>query len=130
MSFRPSVINKGVGFYIPSLGEGGKGQAPTRSGGYAIRLNKRSQVSGARHPPSLGERLRVGELCSGMGPGVGVSYAPNGALICQPRATPGGRGCSMDNAPEGGKRIRTHTKGCGKGKLLFILLPLRGDTDV
>ena len=33
-------------------------------------------------------------------------------------------------APEGGKRIRTHTKGCGKGKLLFILLPLRGDTDV
>ena len=72
-----------------------------------------------RYPPSLGE-----------GPGVGVSYAPNGALICQPRATPGGRGCSRDNAPEGGKRIRSHTKGCGKGKLLFILLPLRGDTDV
>ena len=39
---------------------GGKGQAPTRSGGYAIRLNKRSQVSGARYPPSLGEGLGVG----------------------------------------------------------------------
>ena len=151
-------------------GRGGKGQAPTRSGGYVIRLNKRSQVSGARYPPSLGEGLGMGfhsplpwrllrrllriinpdiqlrrityppELLLapnrryppslGEGPGVGVSYAPNGALICQPRATPGGRGCSRDNAPEGGKRIRSHTKGCGKGKLLFILLPLRGDTDV
>ena len=30
----------------PSPREGGKGQAPTRSGGYVIRLNKRSQVSG------------------------------------------------------------------------------------
>jgi len=39
----------------PSPREGGKGQAPTRSGGYVIRLNKRSQVSGARYPPSLGE---------------------------------------------------------------------------
>ena len=38
----------------PSPREGGKGQAPTRSGGYVIRLNKRSQVSGARYPPSLG----------------------------------------------------------------------------
>ena len=45
-----------------------------------------------RYLPSLGE-----------GPGVGVSYAPNGALICQPRATPGGRGCSMDTPPKGAK---------------------------
>ena len=44
MFFCPSVRNKGVGFYLPSLGE----------------------------------RLRVGELRSGMGLGVGVSYAPKG----------------------------------------------------
>ena len=44
----------------PSPREGGKGQAPTRSGGYVIRLNKRSQVSGARYPPSRGEGLGVG----------------------------------------------------------------------
>ena len=28
---------------------------------------------------------------------------PEGALICQPRATPGGRGCSMDTPPKGAK---------------------------
>ena len=65
----------------PSPREGGKGQALTHSGGYAIRLNKRSQVSGARYPPSLGERLRVGELGSGMGLGVSpqlrrITYPP------------------------------------------------------
>ena len=70
-----------------------------------------------RYPPSLGE-----------GPGVGVSYAPNGALICQPRATPGGRGCSMDNAPEGGKRITAHHCRVAKGvREIIILLPFLGE---
>ena len=64
-------------------------------------------LGGGCQSPSLGERLRVGELRSGMRSGVGIMsfcpsvrydvgilsfcqvYAPNGALICQPRATPG-----------------------------------------
>ena len=63
-----------------------------------------------------------------MGAGVGVSYAPNGALICQPRATPGGRGCSMDNAPEGGKRITAHHCRVAKGvREIIILLPFLGE---
>ncbi len=52
MSFCPSVINKGVGASSPPLGRGGGG---CQEVGFYL--------------PSLGERLRVGELRSGMGSG-------------------------------------------------------------
>ena len=39
----------------PSPREGGKGQAPTRSGGYVIRLNKREPCIRGALSPSLGE---------------------------------------------------------------------------
>ena len=63
MSFCPSVINKGVGFYIPSLGEGlGVGVKPTPTlpkGGslneaqYSLTSNR--LTSNGHYPPSLGE---------------------------------------------------------------------------
>ena len=48
------------------------------------------------------------------GAGVGVSYAPNGALICQPRATPG----ELDAAgirPRRGQKNDSPTIESGKG---------------
>ena len=82
MSFCFSV-RAGVGFYLPSLGEGS---------------------------------------------GVGVSYAPNGALICQPRATPGGGRMPHGYAPEGGKRMTAHHCRVAKGvNGIIILLPILGE---
>ena len=57
-----------------------------------------------RYPPSLGE-----------GPGVGVSYAPNGALICQPRATPGGGEDAAWKRPRRGQKNNSPPLQSGKG---------------
>ena len=60
-----------------------------------------------RYPPSLGE-----------GSGVGVSYAPNGALICQPRATPG----ELDVAgirPRRGQKNKISHKRLWEGEAAF-----------
>ena len=82
MFFCPSVINKGVGFCLPSLGEGlGVGVSLPSLGegrGWVSVPLPWGGVGGGYQFPSLGERLRVGELRSGMRPGVGVSYAPKG----------------------------------------------------
>ena len=60
--------------------------------------------------------------------GVGVSFAPNGALICQPRATPGGERIPQGYAPEGGKRIAAHHYRVAKGvSEIIILLPILGE---
>ena len=54
-------------------------------------------------------------------------YAPEGALICQPRATPG----ELDAAgirPEGGKRMTPHHCRVAKGVSgIIILLPILGE---
>ena len=59
---------------------------------------------------------------------MGVSFAPNGALICQPRATPGGERIPQGYAPEGGKRIAAHHCRVAKGvSEIIILLPILGE---
>ena len=55
-------------------------------------------------------------------------YAPNGALICQPRATPGGERMQHGYAPEGGKRMTAHHCRVAKGvNGIIILLPILGE---
>ena len=59
----------------PALPQGGS----LNEAQYSLTSNR--LTSNSRHPPSLGERLRVGELCSGMGLGVGpqlrrITYPP------------------------------------------------------
>ena len=54
--------------------------------------------------PSLGERLRVGELRSGMGPVVGVRFTPRrGIDMPAPGNARGGGGCRRDTPPKGAK---------------------------
>ena len=53
-------------------------------------------------------------------------YAPKGQRYVSPGQRPAGKDAAWIT-PWRGKRIRTHTKGCGKGKLLLILLPILGE---
>ena len=53
---------------------------------------------------------------------------PEGALICQPRATPWGERMQQGYAPEGGKRMTAHHYRVAKGVSgLIILLPILGE---
>ena len=59
---------------------------------------------------------------------MGRVNAPEGALICQPRATPGGERMQHGYAPEGGKRMTAHHYRVAKGVSgIIILLPILGE---
>ena len=64
----------------------------------------------------------------GRGWGWVLVYAPEGALICQLRATPGGGRMQHGYTPEGGKRITAHHYRVAKGVSgIIILLPILGE---
>ena len=83
MFFCPSVINKGVGFYLPSLGEGlGVGIVSF----CPSVINK----GGGCQSPSLGE-------------GRGVLVTPRRGIDMSAPGSARGIGCSMDTPPKGAK---------------------------
>ena len=110
----------------------------------ASKLERRPYLPQPSTLPSLGERLRVGELRSGMGlgvgvrrlalsplpwggAGVGVSYAPKGQRYASPGQRPG-NWMQQGNAPEGGKRITAQHYRVAKGVSgIIILLPILGE---
>ena len=76
--------------------------------------------------PSLGERLRVGELRSGMRSG-GVVTPRRGIDMTAPGNARGER-IQHGYAPEGGKRIAAHHCRVAKGvSEIIILLPILGE---
>ena len=112
MSFCFSV-RAGVGFYLPSLGEGlGVGVSPPPFGrGWEGVLCSFVLLSDIK--------WGIMSFC--------LVYAPNGALICQPRATPG----ELDAAwirPRRGQKNDSPPLESGKGVgEIIILLPILGE---